>query len=82
MFDTNQSSFRQLGDIVSETVRPLVAWIGAGLSRPAGLPSWAALRQRLTEALDEKAKALETSAKDSLAGKLRAVRGQESSWIA
>ena len=43
----NQPSFQRLQEIVSERTDRLVFWVGAGLSRPAGLPDWEELRRKL-----------------------------------
>ncbi len=40
--------------IVSERTTPLVVWVGAGLSVPAGMPTWAKLRNELIAALRKK----------------------------
>lgn len=81
MFDASQRAFQQLGQIVASNVRPLVAWVGAGLSRPAGLPTWTGLRKRLTETLEEKVKALDPAEKNPT-GKLQAAREHDNFWIA
>lgn len=55
MFNDKQPGYQQLASIVAERTNRIVLWIGAGLSRPAGLPSWATLRHTLCEALVNKA---------------------------
>lgn len=47
MFKKDQDSFVQLSDTISEGTVPVYLWIGAGMSRPAGLPSWAQLKDDL-----------------------------------
>ena len=48
-YDTSQESYKDLRSIMSERSDSIVAWAGAGLCRPAGLPSWARLRQVMIE---------------------------------
>lgn len=47
MFNSSQSSFEELKKIVAEGTAPIFLWIGAGLSRPAGFPSWDDLKSQL-----------------------------------
>ncbi|QEL19308.1 protein kinase domain-containing protein [Limnoglobus roseus] len=54
MFDKTQVTYLALREIVSEKTRPIIAWIGAGASAPAGLPSWKHLKEQMCEALDAK----------------------------
>lgn len=54
-FDTSQSAYKDFRNILTERSDPIVAWVGAGLSQPAGLPSWSALRESLTKELHAKA---------------------------
>lgn len=49
MFDTTQDSHKAFRDIASERTKSVVLWIGAGLSRTAGLPLWSDLRNHLCE---------------------------------
>jgi hypothetical protein len=46
-FNTTQASYQALRSILVERTNPVVAWIGSGMSRPAGLPSWGGLRDTL-----------------------------------
>ena len=82
MFNTNQSSFKRLGQIVATNTSPLVAWVGAGLSAPAGLPSWPKLREKLTEAFNEKIKERDHADHQSLTAKLQMIRSQKDFWVA
>jgi eukaryotic-like serine/threonine-protein kinase len=68
-FLTAQPSHQALRNIVAERTRPLLAWVGAGLSKPAGMPTWGDLRDTLVEALRLKAAAMDSSG----AGKARAL---------
>lgn len=55
-FDAQQPSYHRLRVEHAERRRPVVFWVGAGLSQPAGLPTWPKLRDMLL------ASALETAA--------------------
>ena len=50
-FDTNQSAYVALRNIIAEHTSGVVFWTGSGLSVEAGLPTWAELRAELTTAL-------------------------------
>lgn len=54
-FDFDQSPYVDLRGTIAEQANRVVAWTGAGLSTSAGVPSWAGLRTRLTDALVKKA---------------------------
>ena len=55
VFDKSQQSYQDLRSIFAEKSDSIVAWVGAGLSIPAGLPSWPILRQSLIEELESDA---------------------------
>ena len=48
-FDFEQDSFKALRRVVAERTSSLVAWVGAGLSVPAGLPTWPGLIDHLVD---------------------------------
>ena len=58
-FDFDQQPYVDLRSIVAERTRRIVVWAGAGLSVPAGVPSWHQLREMLISALEGKAKTLQ-----------------------
>lgn len=83
MFDTNQTNYKRLRSILKERTNPVVGWIGAGLSVPAGLPSWKDLKETLCSALDEKIGQIEPSTdKDKLAYSLKYIRSENNLWLA
>lgn len=82
MFNTNQESFKALAQIVAQRSRPLVAWVGAGLSVPARLPTWVKLRDFLCDVLRQKAEEADASDKDAIFGKVEAAKIQTNLWIA
>ena len=65
-FDTNQSAYVALRNIISEHTSGVVFWTGSGLSVEAGLPTWAGLREVLTTALREEINQLDKSDRHSL----------------
>lgn len=66
---------------VAMRTRRLIIWCGAGLSAPAGIPTWAALQRRLEVALSERLQSLDLSDAQREA-KLRSVRQEKNPWIA
>jgi len=82
-FDTDQRSYRAFRAIVAERTNPLLAWVGSGLSTPAGLPTWAGLRAALLEALLDKAKGLDDrEEQERLEAMARVVRLEKRNWVA
>lgn len=84
MLDTDQESFVSLRDIVCERTRPIVAWLGSGLSVPAGLPTWSSLRDSLGSALESKIRGMpedDKAAKGMLA-RLELARKEDDLWLA
>lgn len=60
---TSQPSFINLAKTIAERTSPIITWIGAGLSAPAGIPSWPELRRRVHQATINKANTLEDEAR-------------------
>ena len=77
------SAYGDLRETVAMRSRPVVAFVGAGLSAPAGLPSWAVLKARLVGELQEKA-ARAASLNDArrVAEEADAIAGMSSFWAA
>lgn len=82
MFDVNQKNFQILAQIVADRTRTLLAWVGAGLSAPAGLPGWPKLREHLSSALQEKANNALPEEQKRIQGRLDDIRRQDDMWIA
>lgn len=61
----------QLQKIVAERTTPLLVWIGAGMSVPAGMPSWAKLRNDLIDAMKRRAASVR-DARETIHSKLKA----------
>jgi serine/threonine protein kinase len=53
-FDKTQPAYQAFRSQYAERTRSIVVWIGSGLSVPAGLPSWPALRDTLVGRLERK----------------------------
>lgn len=59
MYNQNQPSFSALKSILLEDRRPIVFWLGAGVSFEAGIPGWARLRELLCDAAIERLRGVE-----------------------
>src|SRR4051794_2691357 len=81
-FDPSQPSYQALRGIVSERTRPLLAWVGAGLSAAAGLPTWDRLRQRLVESLEAKAATMDSRDGKKLKAAADLARYEQNLWRA
>lgn len=83
MFDTTQKNYQRLRSILKERTNPVVGWLGAGLSIPAGLPSWHDLKTKLCVALEEKISQIETQKdKEYLCSRLSYIRSESNLWLA
>jgi len=58
-----------------------VAWVGSGLSAPL-IPTWAPLKRRLIQALNDKSQSLVRNDRDALQRHVAAIVGQGNPWIA
>jgi eukaryotic-like serine/threonine-protein kinase len=81
-FNKTQSAYIALRDQVSERTRPLVAWLGAGLSAQAGLPGWQKLKDLLVEAGLSNAKTMEREARTKREKQINAVLRETNLWRA
>lgn len=81
-FDPNQPSLKSLQAISSERTNKLVVFAGAGLSCPAGIPTWQALRSQLTDVLSARADDLpiENRTKIRIASQYAAM--EDNLWVA
>jgi len=76
-----QDALEQLRAIVATRTRRLVVWTGAGMSAPAGIPTWGVLQRRLESRLEEKLRELELPDSQREA-KLKSIRQEQNPWIA
>lgn len=81
-FDTDQHAYRAFRAIVAEGTNPVVAWVGSGLSVPAGLPTWSQLKGLLLEALLDKARSYDGTDRERLEATARVIRFEENNWSA
>lgn len=79
-FDTDQPAYRKLRDIVTERTNSIVAWVGAGLSVPAGLPTWEELRDDLVEEYKAKVRSMSREAREEAEGILKVVDNKNDLW--
>jgi serine/threonine protein kinase len=80
-FDKDQPAHVALKKVLAERTAPLVAWVGAGLSAPAGLPSWLGLLDHLIGVVRSKNRGLADAAKDKREATLHALRAKKDFWM-
>lgn len=81
-FDTSQKAHQAFRAIVAEGTNPTLAWVGSGLSLPAGLPTWSDLRAILLEALEDKARTYDGNDRERLEATARVIRLERNHWTA
>jgi len=82
MFDVKQPSYRRFRLNYAEKPKRIVAWVGSGLSTPAGLPMWPQLRKKLVEDSTAKALTMDNLSKDKLLKLIAASNAISDSWTA
>lgn len=81
-FDTSQPAYVTFRNRVTEGTTNVVAWVGAGLSAEAGLPTWSMLRRALTDTLKANASSFGVSDGDRAMAKVDLIEGQTDPWLA
>ncbi len=81
-FDKKQNAYISFREIVAEKTSSIVAWIGSGLSVPAGLPTWAKLRDSLIETLNTTIDSYEEPDRTKARTKYEAIRKTKDYWLA
>ena len=81
-FNTGQDPHERLREIVSERTRPLLAWVGSGVSAEAGLPTWPVLRASLIDGLRNKADEFRGEDRKKLAAVADQASREANPWIA
>ena len=81
-FDTTQSSYRSLRNIVAERTNGIVFWTGSGLSAQAGLPTWVEFKTHLLAALYEQINQLDDSESKELRRSAQLIQNEENNWRA
>jgi len=81
-FDTQQLTYVAFREILKMRSSPIVVWGGAGLSAPAGLPTWPSLRDRLLSAARSQAANYDEPERRRCTGLLQAAESEASLWDA
>lgn len=82
MFDKAQPSYIRFRDLYAERTASIVAWVGAGLSVPAGLPTWAGLRRKLEAEATMKARTLDGTEQERAMSRIEKLRAIRDPWTA
>jgi len=80
-FNNKQPAYESFRSIASEGTSSLVIWIGAGLSKGAGLPSWEGLRDALISSWNEKIQSFEESDRALQLKKLENAEKSNNMWL-
>lgn len=81
-FDTTQDAYVQFREIARQRTTPVVAWVGSGLSVPAGLPTWPGLRQELIETAKGKVFTLSSDDREQAHARLTIAASSKEPWLA
>ena len=81
-FETSQSSYVSLRNIVAERTNSIVFWVGSGLSADAGIPTWADFRKYLIKSLEDKINNLDDHDTQQLTRYLRIITREHNNWRA
>lgn len=81
-FSEHHPNFAILRQTLAEHHAPIVFWIGAGVSRDAGLPTWRYLRAKMAEAALEELVTRSTEEADELEGQLNEAFNTNDLWQA
>lgn len=80
MFDKTQPAFQALRNIAAERTRQIVAFVGAGISVDAGLPSWHELKSELCGIARKTIEGLQNNQK--LGALLEVAESESNYWLA
>ena len=81
MFNAQQPGYQRLCAIIAERTNRILIWIGAGISRSAGLPSWEELKDHLCRKLSEKANTGEEEEKVLALKREAQIRAMGDYWL-
>ena len=81
-FDNTQPAHIDFRGIAKERTETIVAWVGAGLSAPAGLPTWESLKESLVSAIRKKADSRENEFKRKLLDQANQAQKNADPWSA
>jgi serine/threonine protein kinase len=79
-FDKKQDAYIVFRSILKEKTNKVIAWVGSGLSAPAGLPVWSQLILDLENLIESKANSIDPKDSQKLKGKVIASRRQPNNW--
>ncbi|WP_257167303.1 SIR2 family protein [Bradyrhizobium sp. SRS-191] len=79
-FDDKQFAFRRLAAVYAERTQPIVFFVGAGLSAPAGMPNWLQLRDHLTRVGESKFATFDLDQRAKKLADLRSVKQIPTLW--
>jgi tRNA A-37 threonylcarbamoyl transferase component Bud32 len=82
MFDVNQDAYKVLRDIVGETTKRPIVWIGSGMNAPAKVPVWKDLRDRLCKTLENKANSIAAEDRPRLLAQHQFASAEPNYWVA
>jgi serine/threonine protein kinase len=82
MFNSKQPAYESLRNIVAERTNGVVFWIGSGLSRPAGVPTWPELKASLCQGFENKIATLDIREQQDRRDLLTNIRNEVNPWIA
>lgn len=80
-FDINQDAYLAFRNIVAERTSSVVAWVGSGLSRPAGIPTWSALKEKLVDVLIRKINTLLEDDAIEIRARCKAAQDESNFWV-
>lgn len=78
----NQASFSRFRTVYSERIKPIVVWGGAGLSTPAGLPTWSGLRDFLQHSYESSIPSFDDTEQQKRKSYLGYIRNTDDQWLA
>lgn len=81
-FNENQPAYQRLRKLYAERRKDVAFWVGAGLSQPAGLPTWPQLRQILASQAFETLVTLKEDEARLREAELNRIYGTDNLWDA
>jgi len=76
-----QSSYKNLRNIISERTKSVIFWVGSGISAQYGLPTWNNLKKELFKEFDAKILEADESYKKRLEKSKKSILSETNNWI-